>query len=59
VPPGDAGALAAALDAVLDMDAAERATLGARARASVQRNYTVAAMQEATIAVYREVMGAA
>jgi glycosyltransferase involved in cell wall biosynthesis len=59
VPPGDAGALAAALDAVLDMDLAEREALGAQARASVQRNYTVAAMQEATIAVYREVMGAA
>lgn len=57
VPPGDADALAAALDHVLDMAQPERAALGARARASVLADYTVAAMQQKTIAVYREVLG--
>jgi glycosyltransferase involved in cell wall biosynthesis len=57
VPPGDADALAAALDRVLDMPHAERAALGARARASVLADYTVAAMQQKTIEVYREVLG--
>jgi len=56
VPPGDADALAAALDAVLAMDAAERAFRGLQARISVETHYTVAAMQEATLQVYREVL---
>ena len=56
VPPGDAAALAAALDAVLDLTPAERAAAGARARASVQQTATVAAMQQATLDVYRRVL---
>lgn len=53
-PPGDAAALAARLRDVLAMDAAARAALGARARAGVP---TLRAMQDATIAVYRELLG--
>lgn len=56
VRPGDPQALAEALASVLDMPEAERLALGARARAAVIRGYTTAAMQEATLAVYREVL---
>ena len=56
VPPGDPDALAAALDAVLAMDSEERAALGRQARASVASRYTVAAMQQATLDVYRELL---
>jgi glycosyltransferase involved in cell wall biosynthesis len=53
VPPGDAPALAMALDAVLDLPGPARAAVGDRAREAVQARYTVAAMQQATLAVYR------
>jgi glycosyltransferase involved in cell wall biosynthesis len=56
VPPGDATALAAALDHVLALPADERAAIGRRARASVGAAYTVQAMQAATIEVYRDVL---
>ena len=56
VPPGDAAALAAALDHVLGLPGAERRAVGARARAAVARGYTTEAMQEATLAVYRELL---
>lgn len=56
-PPGDATALAKALDTVLAMDLAERAGIGAAARAAVLRGFTTKAMQQATLAVYREVLG--
>ncbi len=56
VPPGDAGALAAAIDHVLALPEAERHALGARARASVLRSYTKQAMQEATLDVYEELL---
>jgi glycosyltransferase involved in cell wall biosynthesis len=59
VPPGDAAALAMALDHVLAMTPERTAALGARARASVRARYTVAAMQGATLDVYREVLGLA
>ena len=58
VPPADADALAAALDAVLDLPAAARAAVGARARAAVLARYTVGAMQLATLGVYRSVLAA-
>jgi glycosyltransferase involved in cell wall biosynthesis len=58
VPPGDAAALGAALDQVLAMAPQMRAALGARARAAVLARYTVAAMQAATLEVYREVLAA-
>ncbi len=57
VPAGDATALATALGWVLAMPAEERAAIGAAARAAVLAGYTTAAMQQATIAVYRELIG--
>jgi glycosyltransferase involved in cell wall biosynthesis len=55
VPPGDAAALAGAIDRLLALDAAEAVALGARARAHVlAQGYTTAAMCEATLGVYRE-----
>jgi glycosyltransferase involved in cell wall biosynthesis len=59
VAPGDAAALAAAIERVLELPAEEREALRARAREAVLRGYTVAAMQAATLDVYREVMGVA
>jgi glycosyltransferase involved in cell wall biosynthesis len=56
VPPGDVDALAARLDALLDLPQAERLAAGARARAAVIAHYTVQAMQDATIAVYAELL---
>jgi glycosyltransferase involved in cell wall biosynthesis len=55
-PPGDAAALADAISKTLSLPAEERAALGATARAAVLSGYTTAAMQGATIAVYREVL---
>jgi glycosyltransferase involved in cell wall biosynthesis len=57
VVPGDAAGLAAAIAHVLALPEAERRAMGARARASVLEHYTVAAMQQATLAVYDEVLG--
>jgi len=56
VPPGDAGALAAALDHALDMPPDDQQALGNRARASVCAHYTTAAMQAATLGVYQELL---
>ena len=56
-PPGDAAALAEAISKALAMPTEERAALGARARAAVLSGYTTEAMQAATIAVYRELIG--
>lgn len=53
VKPGDAYALAAAIEVALDMEPAEREALGQRARASVP---TVRAMQDATLDVYEAVL---
>lgn len=57
VPPGDAAALAAAIHDALTLQAEARAAIGGAARAHVLENYTVQAMQQATLAVYREVLG--
>ena len=56
VPPGDAGALAAAIDVALGMAPDNRASLGERARGSVLEHYTVARMQAATLEVYGELL---
>ena len=56
MPPGDADALAAAIDKALALPPDGRTALGARARAAVLRGYTVAAMQAATLAVYDELL---
>ncbi|HZF77067.1 MAG TPA: glycosyltransferase, partial [Acetobacteraceae bacterium] len=56
VPPGDPAALAAAIGRVLDMGPEGRAAIGARARAAVLRDLTTAAMQQATLDLYRELL---
>ena len=56
IPPDDPAALAAALNHALLLPVAERDAMGARSRASVLSDYTVMAMQAATLAVYRELL---
>ncbi len=56
VPPGDAGALAATLDHALALPAEARAAFGWQARQAVLARYTTRAMQDATLAVYRELL---
>ena len=56
-PPGDAAALADAIDRVLAMDPAERARMGRAGRARIHAYYTVEAMQAATLRVYEQVTG--
>lgn len=57
VPPSDAGALAERLAEALAMAPAERSAMGARARAHVAEEFTVAAMQRRTLAVYDGLLG--
>lgn len=52
--PGDAAGLAAAIEHALGLPLEQRLALGARARTAVQARYTTAAMQAATLDVYRE-----
>ncbi|QYU68259.1 glycosyltransferase [Leptolyngbya sp. 15MV] len=56
VPPGDPAALADALARVLAMPAPERDAIGETARAAVLRHFTTAAMQRATVQLYRELL---
>jgi glycosyltransferase involved in cell wall biosynthesis len=55
--PGDVDGLVRALVEALSMDAEARSALGGRARASVLRSYTLQAMRDATLDVYRAVLG--
>ncbi|HXE16760.1 MAG TPA: glycosyltransferase family 4 protein [Stellaceae bacterium] len=56
VPPGDAKALARALQAALSLGAGERASLARRAIASVAERFSREAMTRRTIAVYEEIL---
>ncbi len=56
VGPSDPAALATAIDAILRLSAAEREAFALRARNSVCAHYTTAAMQQATLEVYRELV---
>jgi glycosyltransferase involved in cell wall biosynthesis len=56
ISPGDPAALAQAIHWVLGLPEQERNAVGARARQAVLARYTTRAMQEATLAVYRELL---
>ena len=56
VAPGDAHMLAAAIEHAIALPLEERQALGRRAREAVLERYTVAAMQQATLDVYGEVL---
>jgi glycosyltransferase involved in cell wall biosynthesis len=58
VPPGDDGALAAALREALALDPAARERLAARAIAHIGARFTREAMCRRTLAVYEEVLAA-
>ena len=58
VAPGDPVALAAAIDRIIGLPAAERAAVGLAAREAVLARYTTAAMQRATLSVYAELLPA-
>ncbi|MBW4089598.1 MAG: glycosyltransferase family 4 protein [Proteobacteria bacterium] len=59
VKPGDPAALAAAIDTVLGLPGETLTAMGAAARGAVLGRCTTAAMQAATLGVYREVLEAA
>lgn len=59
IPPADAEELAAAIDAALSLSPADRAALGARARAHVLQSFTLDAMCRATLSVYDGLLGTA
>jgi len=56
VRPNDPAELADMLDSVLAASAESRMEMGTQARAMVQARFTVQAMQEATLDVYRELL---
>lgn len=56
VPPGDAAALAAAIDRALALPITDRLALSERARAAVLARFTMERMQAATLDVYRELL---
>jgi glycosyltransferase involved in cell wall biosynthesis len=57
-PPGDAHALAAALNEAIDIEPAERAALAARAMARARAKFSKQAMCAATLAIYEELLAA-
>jgi glycosyltransferase involved in cell wall biosynthesis len=57
VPPRDIPALAACVRQALQLSAAMRAEIGARARAFVLEAFSLSRMQEQTLAVYDELLG--
>ena len=56
VPPSDPAALAAALDYALSLPDEHRQWIGQMSRASAVADYSIAAMQERTLAVYQELL---
>ena len=56
VPPGDAEALAAAINRALALQPRAREVMGGRGRAAVLAHYTTTAMQAATLSVYQELL---
>ena len=56
VPPGDIDALAARLDAILDMPTEKRNEMKAAAIRSVTENFSVTATCAKTLALYREIL---
>ncbi|MCY4066354.1 MAG: glycosyltransferase family 4 protein [Rhodospirillaceae bacterium] len=56
-PPGDARALAGALDAALSLTEAERARMAKAAVANVRRNFSKNSMTSRTLALYAELAG--
>jgi glycosyltransferase involved in cell wall biosynthesis len=57
IPPRNVTALAGRIGEALALDPGERALIGNRARAHVAANFTLARMQEQTLAVYDELLG--
>lgn len=57
VSPGDAGALADAMEEALALDAEGRSLLGERARAHVLAAFTLESMRRQTLAVYDNLLG--
>jgi glycosyltransferase involved in cell wall biosynthesis len=55
-PPGDATALAAGIDKMLDLPPEARIAWGQHARAMVSEHFSVAAMQKAVLDVYAEML---
>jgi glycosyltransferase involved in cell wall biosynthesis len=56
VKPGDAGALAEAVGEALALGATARAALGSRARAHVERHFSLEQMVSSTLDVYSALM---
>ncbi len=56
VKPGDAGALAAAIERLAAMPAEERAIIGENGRARASSLYSASAMCEATLRVYKDLL---
>jgi len=56
VPNEDAGAMAAAIDELLQLDPEERRLLAMQARRHVEKNFSVARMCADTLAIYRELL---
>jgi len=57
VPPGNAAALAAVLDAILDMPTEARIEFGRQARGHIVSNFSLPMMQTRLLNVYAELLG--
>ena len=57
VPPGDAHALAEAIKSAGALSTDARTSLSVRARVHVARSFSITGMQQATLAVYDELLG--